>query len=86
VVGVTDNYGRILGFLDRSHYFSIKNTETLMDASKEIDLEINVKKTKYMLLYCHQNVRPNHDINIANRSFQMWHSSNIWDRQRQTKM
>jgi CBS-domain-containing membrane protein len=24
VVGVTDPYGRILGFLDRSHYFSIK--------------------------------------------------------------
>jgi hypothetical protein len=24
VVGVTDPYGRILGFLDRSRYFSIK--------------------------------------------------------------
>jgi hypothetical protein len=24
VVSVTDPYGRILGFLDRSHYFSIK--------------------------------------------------------------
>jgi hypothetical protein len=24
VVSVTDTYGRILGFLDRSHYFSIK--------------------------------------------------------------
>jgi hypothetical protein len=24
VVGVTDPYGRNLGFLDRSHYFSIK--------------------------------------------------------------
>jgi hypothetical protein len=27
-----------------------KNTETLIDASKEVSLEINVKKTKYMLL------------------------------------
>jgi hypothetical protein len=24
VVSVTDPYGRILGFLDRNHYFSIK--------------------------------------------------------------
>jgi hypothetical protein len=27
-----------------------KNTETLIDASKEVGLEINVDKTKYMLL------------------------------------
>jgi hypothetical protein len=27
-----------------------KNTETLIDASKEVGLEINVEKTKYMLL------------------------------------
>jgi hypothetical protein len=26
-----------------------KNTETLIDASKEVGLEINVEKTKYML-------------------------------------
>jgi hypothetical protein len=33
-----------------------KNTETLNDASKEVGLEINVEKTKYMLLSRHQNV------------------------------
>jgi hypothetical protein len=33
-----------------------KNTESLIDASKEIGLEINVEKTKYMLLCRHQNV------------------------------
>jgi hypothetical protein len=32
------------------------NTETLIDANKEVGLEINIEKTKYMLLYCHQNV------------------------------
>jgi hypothetical protein len=32
-----------------------KNTETLIDASKEVGLEINVEKTKYMLLFCHRN-------------------------------
>jgi hypothetical protein len=46
-----------------------KNTETLIDASKGVGLEINVVKTKYMLLSRHQNVGQNRDIKIANRSF-----------------
>jgi hypothetical protein len=46
-----------------------KKTETLIDASKEVGLEINVEKTKYMLLSHHQNVDQNQDIKIANRSF-----------------
>jgi hypothetical protein len=33
-------------------------------------LEINVEKTKYMLLYRHQNVAQNRDMKIANRSFE----------------
>jgi hypothetical protein len=47
-----------------------KNTETLIDASKEVGLEINEDKTKYMLLSRHQNVGQNRDIKIANRSFE----------------
>jgi hypothetical protein len=47
-----------------------KNTETLIDASKEVGLEINVEKIKYMLLCRHQNVGQNRDIKIANRSFE----------------
>jgi hypothetical protein len=38
-----------------------KNTETLIDASKEIGLEVNTEKTKYMLLSRHQNAEQNHD-------------------------
>jgi hypothetical protein len=44
-----------------------KNTETLIDASKEVGLEINVEKTKYMLLSRHQNSGRNPEIKIANR-------------------
>jgi hypothetical protein len=33
-----------------------KNTETFIDASKEVSLEINVEKTKHILLSRHQNV------------------------------
>jgi hypothetical protein len=47
-----------------------KNTETLFDASKEVGLEINLYKTKYMLLSRHRNVGQNRDIKIANRSFE----------------
>jgi hypothetical protein len=44
-----------------------KNTGTLTDASKEVGLEIDAEKTKYMLLSCHQNAGQNWDIQIANR-------------------
>jgi hypothetical protein len=47
-----------------------KNTETLIDCSKEVGLEINVEKTKYMLLSRHQNAGQDPDIKIANRSFE----------------
>jgi hypothetical protein len=33
-----------------------KNKETLIDASKEVGIEINEEKTKYMLVSRHQNV------------------------------
>jgi hypothetical protein len=32
-----------------------KNTETLTDVSKELGLEVNTEKTKYMLISCHQD-------------------------------
>jgi hypothetical protein len=47
-----------------------KNTGTLINASKEVGLEINVEKTKYMLLSRHQNVSQNRDIKITNFSFE----------------
>jgi hypothetical protein len=58
-----------------------KNTETLIDASKEVGLEINVEKTKYMLLSCQQNIVQNRDIKIANGSFENVSQFNIWRRQ-----
>jgi hypothetical protein len=45
--------------------------EAIIDASKEVGLEINVEKTKYMLLSRHQNVGRNQDIKIANRPFEI---------------
>jgi hypothetical protein len=45
-----------------------KNKDTLINASKEVGLEVNAEKTKYMLLSRQQNARQNQDIRIANRS------------------
>jgi hypothetical protein len=45
-------------FFSFRQYFQL----TLIDASKEVGLEVNTEKTKYMLLSRHQNARQNHDI------------------------
>jgi hypothetical protein len=57
-----------------------KNAQTLIDVSKEIGLQVNTEKTKYMSLSRHHNAGQNHDIEIGNRWFEMWHSLYIWER------
>jgi hypothetical protein len=47
-----------------------KDTEALIEASKQVDLEANTKKTNYMLMTLHQNVGRNHNIKISNSSFE----------------
>jgi hypothetical protein len=32
-----------------------------------VGLEVNMEKTKYMFMHCHQNARQNHDIKTANK-------------------
>jgi hypothetical protein len=46
-----------------------KNKEILIDSSKEVGLEVNAEKSKYMLLSCH-HAGQDHSIKIANRSFE----------------
>jgi hypothetical protein len=47
-----------------------KNTEALLDASKEVGLEVNPEKTKYMLMSRSQKTGQKYSINIENRSFE----------------
>jgi hypothetical protein len=47
-----------------------KNTLALTDATKEVGLEINVEKTKYMLLSRHQNADQNQNIKTESRSLE----------------
>jgi hypothetical protein len=55
-------------------YFEIdatkKNTETSIDANKEVGLEVNAEKTKYTLLSLYKNPGQNHDIKTLNRCFE----------------
>jgi hypothetical protein len=48
-----------------------KSTRTLLNASKEIGLEVSTEKTMYMLLSCRQNAGKNHDVKIGNRWFEI---------------
>jgi hypothetical protein len=45
-----------------------KNTEALLDVSKEVSLEVNPEKTNYMLMSRCQKTGQKHSIKIANRS------------------
>jgi hypothetical protein len=47
-----------------------KNTEVLLDASKEVGLAVNPEKTKYMLMSRSQKIGRKDSIKIANRSFE----------------
>ena len=47
-----------------------KNAEVLVVASKEIGLEVNADKTKYMVMYRDQNAGRIHNIKIDNSSFE----------------
>jgi hypothetical protein len=47
-----------------------KNAEAVLDASKEIGLEVNSEETKYMFMSRHQNAGQSNDIRVANKSFE----------------
>jgi sorting nexin-29 len=47
-----------------------ENTETLLEASRDVDLDIDAEKTKYMITSCHPNSGQNWTIRIANESFE----------------
>jgi hypothetical protein len=47
-----------------------ENIQTLLEASGDIDLEINAGKTKCMIMYRYPNSGQNQNIRIANESFE----------------
>jgi hypothetical protein len=47
-----------------------ENSETLLQASRDIGLEINAEKTKYMIMSRHPNSGKNQNIRIVNEWFE----------------
>jgi hypothetical protein len=47
-----------------------KNTEALLDGSKDVGLEVNPENTMYMLMSYYQKAGRKHGIMIANRFFE----------------
>jgi ribosomal protein S2 len=47
-----------------------KNIKALLDASKEVDQEVNPEKTKYMLVSQCQKAGQRQSVKIGNRSFE----------------
>ena len=57
-----------------------KNTVALVVASKEVGLEVNADKIKYMVMSQDQNAGWSHSIKIDNSSFErLKKSSDIWE-------
>jgi hypothetical protein len=54
-----------------------KNAEDLLDASKEIGLEVNSEKIKYTFMSRHQTAGQSNYIRVGNISFEKWQSSSI---------
>jgi hypothetical protein len=63
-------YANNVNLLDDNIDITKKRVQTLIDASKEVGLEVNTEKTKYMLLSRHENAEQNHGIKIGNRWFE----------------
>jgi hypothetical protein len=48
----------------------MKNIEDLLGASRGIDLEVNTKKTKHVVVSCHQNAGGIHNLKTAGKCFE----------------
>ena len=63
-------YSNDINILEGSIHTVKENTEALIVASKEIGLEVNADKTKYMVMSQDQNAGQSHSMKLDNCSFE----------------
>jgi hypothetical protein len=69
-IGLEVVYANDVNLLGDSVNTIKENLETLLEASRNIGLEINAKKTKYMIMSRYPNSGQNQNIRITNESFE----------------
>jgi hypothetical protein len=57
-----------------------ENTETFLEASRDIDLEINAEKTEYMIMSYHPNSGQIQNVRTVNESFGKVEKFKYWGR------
>jgi hypothetical protein len=67
-------------------YNTHKEIQRNSDTIKEVGLEVNIEKTKYMLLSCHQNAGKNSNIRTVNISFEKVVSFKYFEPQSEIKI
>jgi predicted acetyltransferase len=64
--------------LGGSIHIKKENSETLLESSRDIGLEISAEKTKYIIMSRHHNSGQNQITRTANESMKRWQHSNNW--------
>ena len=73
-------YANDVNILGGSIHTVKQNAEALLVATKEIGLEVNADKTKYMVMSRDRNAGRGHSVKIDNTSIERVEESNIWER------
>jgi hypothetical protein len=63
-------YADDVNIVGENMYTMKKSTEALLDANKNVDLEVNLEESKYMLMSLYKKAVQKHSIKIMNKSFE----------------